>query len=85
MFDRMAMAREAIEQYDSVVRLKPDFAVAHYGLGLALLRQGRKDEAAGHLETALRLNPGFDQARHALDELARPHTNSDTNNALSSR
>jgi tetratricopeptide (TPR) repeat protein len=41
---------------------------AHYGLGVALLRQGKLDESIGHFTEALRLKPDFAQARQSLDE-----------------
>ena len=35
---------EAIDHYREALRLDPDFALAHYFLGLALLAKGRRDE-----------------------------------------
>ena len=41
----------------------------HEGLGVALVDQGRTDEARTSLETALELNPRRESAQRALDEL----------------
>jgi len=49
------------------VRLKPDYAEAHFNLAIALLKlPGRGDEAKTHLETVLRLQPKNEQARQIL-------------------
>lgn len=47
----------AIELYFEAVRDYPDRAGAHWGLGAALVRAGREDEATPELATALRLDP----------------------------
>jgi tetratricopeptide (TPR) repeat protein len=46
---------EAIEHYQQALRIKPDYAEAHYNLGVALGQAGRIPEAIGHLEQALRI------------------------------
>lgn len=56
--------------YRKVVRLAPNHALAHYGLGVALARAGRIDEARQSLETALQLDPALDGARTRLAQLA---------------
>jgi tetratricopeptide (TPR) repeat protein len=50
--------------------VKPDYAEAHNNLGIALGTRGRLAEAIEHFELALRLNPGFVDARRNL-EIAR--------------
>ena len=62
---------ESIGQFNEALRIKPDYADAHYGLGVALLRQGHVDESIGHFTEALRLKPDFSQARLSLDEAMR--------------
>jgi tetratricopeptide (TPR) repeat protein len=57
---------EAIGHYEEALRLKPDYAEAHYNLGVALLRLGRVPEAIGHWEQALRIKPDLVQAQNAL-------------------
>src|SRR5262249_55647483 len=42
----------AISQFHSAISLAGDFAPAHYELGLALLQQGKKEEAAKEFEAA---------------------------------
>ena len=37
--------------------LYPDFAAAHYNLGVVLAAQGKGEEAAGHYREALRIDP----------------------------
>jgi Flp pilus assembly protein TadD len=58
---------DAIAQYDTALRLKPDDAAAHYYLAVALIQiPGRDEEAKTHLEAALRLQPGNPTARKLL-------------------
>ena len=40
-------ADNAIIEYEETIRLKPDYSAAHRGLGRALERAGRRDEALG--------------------------------------
>ncbi|MFP3939235.1 MAG: tetratricopeptide repeat protein [Thermoanaerobaculia bacterium] len=44
---------------------------AHFGLGRALLRQGRAEAAVPHLERALELQPEAGQVRHPLAQALR--------------
>jgi Flp pilus assembly protein TadD len=60
---------EAIGHLEQAVRIKPDFAEAHFNLGIALARVGRMPEAIEHLEQALRIEPDFPPARNALARL----------------
>ena len=43
--------------FRSALRLKPDYALAHYGLGVALAEKGNKEAAAREFAEAQRLNP----------------------------
>ena len=47
----------AISQYQQAVRLRPDFAEAHYNLGNALLRLGQVEQAILHYQAAIKLRP----------------------------
>ena len=59
---------EAIRQFQETLRRKPDYAEAHYNLGLALGKQGQTAAAIRQYEEALRLKPDYPSAR---DHLAR--------------
>jgi tetratricopeptide (TPR) repeat protein len=47
----------------------PSIAGAHWSLGLVLEKQGRKNEARGELETALKIKPDFEPAKKDLKRL----------------
>src|SRR3989442_5343887 len=49
--------------------LTPTLAQAHWRLGLVLEKQGRVPEALSELETALRLDPGLEDAKKDLKRL----------------
>ena len=53
-------------EWESAVRLKPDFAQAHSDLGLALEQTGKSPEAIGHLEQALRIKPDYPGVQNNL-------------------
>ena len=59
----------AVQHLREAVRLKPDFAIAHFNLGCALVEQGQRDEAAQHLREALRLKPNYAEARKKLESV----------------
>jgi Flp pilus assembly protein TadD len=48
---------QAIEEFNTALRFKPDYAEAHMGLARALSGESKFDAAATHMETALRLQP----------------------------
>jgi TolB-like protein/DNA-binding winged helix-turn-helix (wHTH) protein/Flp pilus assembly protein TadD len=47
---------DAIDHLRDVINVEPDFAIAHYELGIALLKKGNADEAIGELERARKLD-----------------------------
>jgi tetratricopeptide (TPR) repeat protein len=47
----------AISQFRVAINSKPDYAAAHYQLGLALQQSGKKDEAAQEFQKASELDP----------------------------
>jgi tetratricopeptide (TPR) repeat protein len=57
---------EAISEYQEAIRLKPDYADAHYNLGLALARKNQIDEAISQYQTALHLKPDSADAHYSL-------------------
>jgi len=60
---------EAISLYWKGLELCPDDDVAHYEFGRALADAGRRAEAEKEFEAALKINPGFAEARRQLDTL----------------
>ena len=42
---RLGMDTEAIESYRQAIRINPDFAEAHYNLGIAYVNSGMDKEA----------------------------------------
>ncbi|MGC1649143.1 MAG: tetratricopeptide repeat protein, partial [Candidatus Sulfotelmatobacter sp.] len=47
----------AIAQFRSAIRSEPNYAAAHYQLGLALRQQGQKDQAEKEFQRAVELDP----------------------------
>jgi len=60
---------EVISLYRNGLEICPDDDVAHYEFGRALADAGRRAEAEKEFEAALRINPGFAEARRQLDVL----------------
>ncbi len=56
---------QAEEVFQKVIEADPNSAMAHVGIGLALLAQDEAEEAAGYLETALELDPSLPDAHGA--------------------
>jgi Flp pilus assembly protein TadD len=58
IYSRGALHRaEAIEQFEDVIRLKPEHNRAHYNLGLQLYISGRGPEAVEHFQKAIKYAP----------------------------
>jgi Flp pilus assembly protein TadD len=53
------------------VRLKPNFADAHFNYGIALAKARRFAEAVEELRTTLKLQPSHPYAAKALDQATR--------------
>lgn len=71
-FDKAQLSTNRDEQislYRQGLQLCPDDDVAHYELGRALVDAGRRGEAETEFEAALKINPGFNEARRQLDSL----------------
>ena len=71
-FDKAQLSTNRDEQislYRQGLQLCPDDDVAHYELGRALADAGQRGEAEKELEAALKINPGFAEARRQLDAL----------------
>jgi len=71
-FDKAQLSTNRDEQislYRQGLQLCPDDDVAHYELGRALVDAGRRGEAEKEFEAALKINPGFNEARRQLESL----------------
>ena len=49
----------AISQFRAAINTSPNYAPAHYQLGIALLQQGKKEEAAQEFQRASELDAKF--------------------------
>ena len=58
--------REALEHYETAVRLRPNDAIANNGLGAVLLAMGKTVEAIGPLQTAVAAQPDYFSAHYNL-------------------
>jgi tetratricopeptide (TPR) repeat protein len=57
---------EAASEFETALRLEPQFPQADYNLGKALAAAGRRAEAATAFTAALRINPNYAEAHRAL-------------------
>jgi tetratricopeptide (TPR) repeat protein len=62
------MANPKIEGLKKVHEIDPTDEVAYFGLGKALMDEGRFAEAAGYLETCVKVKPTYSAAYLALVE-----------------
>lgn len=62
----------ALAHYEAADKLKPAQAGTVFATGRMLAKLGKKDEARGRYEAALKLNPDFEPAKKALAELVAP-------------
>jgi Tfp pilus assembly protein PilF len=60
---------EAARQYRILLESDPADEDAHFGLGVALARQGREDDAVREYEEALRLMPSYAEVHNNLGNL----------------
>ena len=63
---RLRRLEPAIDCYTKALRIKPDYAEAHYNLGNVLKALGRGDEAIGCYSKALQINPEYAEAHNNL-------------------
>ena len=56
-----------MDNYREALRLNADNPEAQFNLGLALLHEGKREDAAAHLAEALRLKPDYAEARRQLN------------------
>jgi tetratricopeptide (TPR) repeat protein len=60
---------EAIREFQTALQLQPNYAEAHYNLGLVYRSKNMLQAARSEFEQALRIRPDFEQARKALEAL----------------
>jgi tetratricopeptide (TPR) repeat protein len=60
---------EARAEFETVINLKPNVAMAHLNLGVALVKQGQMETAAEQFAETLRLDPGNKLAQDALAKI----------------
>jgi len=65
------MRDEAIIHYKTALRVKPDFARAHFNLGVSYLAMNLVKEARDEFEAALKSDPSLLQARQFLEYTRR--------------
>ena len=63
----------AVPELESAIELNPSFALAHYGLGAALVFSGRAADSFRHLEMAVRLSPHDPNMGSFMVRLADAH------------
>lgn len=61
----------AFVEFERILQTAPDFALAHFSLGVLLEGAGRRPEAIARFETAARHEPAYVEARLALAGLLR--------------
>jgi len=49
------------------IKIKPDFALAHYKLGVVLFHAKMTEEAIDYFKEAIRIRPGFAAAQKNLE------------------
>lgn len=58
--------QKALEEYEEVVRIDPNFPEHHFNLGMVLRRLGRNSEALASFASALEISPPFPEAYYNL-------------------
>jgi len=58
------MPDEAIAEYKKAVEINPEYAEAHFNLGLSYYRKGMYDEAIAAFNRAIEINPEYTKAHN---------------------
>lgn len=69
--DRAAKPKEALSAFQEAVKINPNSAEAHLGLGKTELKLQQTRDAIAELETVLRFSPGNSRAQHLLSQAYR--------------
>lgn len=75
MLQAKGRLEDAVREYASALRLRPDDSVVNNAMGSALLAAGRADEAAPYLRAALRTRPDYFDAHYNLGNLLASQDN----------
>lgn len=59
---------EAVNEFQSALKLNPDYGRAYNNLGLAYMKQGKIDDAVIHFKKAIDMNPDNENYRKNLDK-----------------
>ena len=68
-FSKAGQYEQAIARYREALNYRPSDAELHMSLGVALARAQRLAEAVPEFQAALRINPSFQPARQALEQV----------------
>ena len=69
LYTRQKRYGEAVEMLQKAIAIKPTFANAHAGLGIAYAEMGLLDKAEAEYRTAIGLSPLYPEARRRLGRL----------------
>jgi len=69
LYMEIGQPARALTHFEVVRRLRPQSAVAHFNVGVALEASGRSDNAAREYEAAVRLDPAYSHAHNNLGNL----------------
>jgi Flp pilus assembly protein TadD len=64
---RTGHVEEGLQRIEAAIRMKPDFAQAHFARGAALMQSGRKDEAIAEFLKVQQLRPGDPSVQRIID------------------
>jgi tetratricopeptide (TPR) repeat protein len=65
-FAKRGLRKEALDEYEAAIRIRPDFAPAHYNMANILSSQGKFGEAASHYKESLVSDPDSPDAHNNL-------------------
>jgi tetratricopeptide (TPR) repeat protein len=59
---------QAAREFQAALKIRPDYAEAHCGLGAVFFKQGRREEAIREFQAAIQINPNYGEAHYNLGE-----------------